>query len=156
MIVDVLFSVYCFFGSLKGRRRKLPDTLYRLVRNITAMVSGVGFFRWVRNLLSLFLSNFLADTLGFIFGFLLAFIIVRKFKRHLTNWIEHKLEQAEQSKWGAIIGFWTNFFLGSSLMVTACISGEGPIYNFISKDSFLAKACITLIGVFQLFRGNKN
>ena len=156
MFVDVLFSVYCFFGALKGRRRKLPDTIYRLVRNVTAMVSGVGFFRWVRSLLSVFLSNFLADTLGFVLGFLLAFITVRKFKKHLTIWIEHKLEQTEQSRWGAIIGFWTNFFLGSSLMVAACISEEGPIYNVISKDSILAKACIILINVFQLLRGNEN
>ena len=153
MILDILFAIYCCFGAFKGRRRKLPEMIYRLVRNVTAIMSGAGFFRIVRDLLSVFFSNFLADSLGFVLGFILAFVLIRKFKKHLISWIEQKIGRAEQSKWGAIVGFLTNFFMGSSVIVTTCISEGGAIYDMVSKQSTLARTFISIIKMYKTFSG---
>lgn len=154
MIIDIFFTIYCCFGAYKGRRHKLPKMTYRLVRNVTAMIGGVGFFRIVRDLLSVVFSSFLADSLGFILGFILAFVLIRKFKKHLITWIENKIGQVEQSKWGAIVGFCTNFFMGSSVIVTTCISDEGPLYGMVSKQSEFARTCIGIIEMYKTFFGS--
>ena len=112
MIIDFILFIYCWIGALKGRKRKLSEMLYRFIRNTTATISGVSLYRWIGNLIRMFLSNFLANSLGFVFAFILSFIIIRKFKRKLTIWIDTKLEEAEQSKWGAMVGFLDKFCNG--------------------------------------------
>ena len=151
MIIDILFSIYCVSGAVKGRRRKLPDMLYRFTRNSTATLSGISFFGWTGEFLSLFLPNFLAKSLGFVLTFILSFLFVRAFKKWLTEFIESRLKQAEQSKWGAVIGFGSNFTMGSAGIIAACLSDTGLLHRVISNESFVGRTFTIVLKTADLF-----
>ena len=99
----------------------------------------------------MFLPSFLAKSLGFVLTFVLSFLVVRTFKKWLTAFIESRLKQAEQSTWGAMIGFLTNFAMGSAAIIAACLSDTGLLHDTVTNESFLGKTFAILLKMVNIF-----
>ena len=139
MIVDFILTIYAFIGAIRGRKQEISLLLYRFTRNFIATISGLSIFTWVARFFSGFLSNFFSDIAVFSLAFVLAILVVCKFKRKFIFQIEKLVGKGTQSQWGRLLGLCSHLIIGSAIIFSICISGEGFLHNYVTKHSFLGK-----------------
>lgn len=142
MIIDVALLVYCWFGASRGRRRKLSGAVYRLIKVTVAAMTGFSLFKLAGRILSLILGSFMSESLGFVLAFALPFLVLERIRKQLTGWIENKIGQEKNSRWGAVLGFVTNLLIGLVLIVAVVLTERGPVREFVVKRSYVANLLV--------------
>jgi hypothetical protein len=139
MILDIAFVCYCIFGVFRGRRRKLSEMIYRLVRMLIAVFAGVSLFKIIGGALAKITGNLFSESLGFLMAFILPLVVLRLFRRGLSSWIENRIGQFNESKWGMITGFIHSLFVASALLIPLSLSPGSNIYRLFSKGSLMLR-----------------
>ncbi|MEW6673347.1 MAG: CvpA family protein [Thermodesulfobacteriota bacterium] len=130
MILDIVFACYCLFGAFRGRRRKLSETIYRLLRILIAVFAGVSLFRLIGGTISKITGNVFSESLGFLTAFILPLVVLRLFRRGLSRWIESSIGQINESKWGMLAGFIHSLVVSSALLISLALSQS----SYLSKS----------------------
>ena len=148
MILDVVFVSYCLFGAFRGRRRKLSDSLYRLIRMLIAVFAGVSLFKLVGGWISAITGNYFSQSLGFVAAFLLPLIALRFFRRGLSRWIESRTGQINETKWGMITGLVHTLFVAAALLIPLSLSQGSYLYRLFSKGSLVLRFFTLILNLF--------
>ena len=146
ILFDAVFFAYCWFCAMRGRRKKLAKVVTRLVRKVVSLVVGLGLFKLVGKLLALFLPKLFAMPLGFVIAFAVPFLGIRFLRRRINDYLEKKLEEEVQRKWGAIIGAVSGFINVCMVVIVICASGEGMAYRIFVKFSLFARLWGLILG----------
>ena len=148
MILDAAFIFYCCFNVFRSRRRKLSETIYRLVRMLIAVCAGVSLFKLLGGWISTYTGNFFPESLGFLMAFILPLIVLRLFRHGLSNWIENGIGQANASRWGMLAGLFHSLFVVSALLIPLALSQSSQIYRFFAKGSLVLRFFTFVVNPF--------
>lgn len=90
--IDILSSVYVLFGTFRGRRRGVPEELYRLVRTGLAFLSGLGLYGLVQSTMQT-IPGF-AGAAGFALSYAGVFVLLRKTRKAIRDRLHRTFGEA--------------------------------------------------------------
>lgn len=146
MGIDIFLLAYALWGAFRGRRRKLAEMLYRLLRTAMAMITGVGLFRWIGSALSVVTGKYFSDSMGFVIAFVFPLVVVRVFKNTLQAWIDKRMGSDDGRLWAAMLGFWINLLILGAMLLTLYLTRTGGIRHFLASHSGLVRLMATFTG----------
>jgi hypothetical protein len=127
VILDLLTATFVAVGVAWGRRSGLPKESYRLLRLITALVVGCGFYGLIARGLERLLSRLgdLSAPLAFIITVGGAWWILRAVRRRYMAWVGARFDRYARPG-GAIAGGLRALLLAVTILAALGLAGSVP------------------------------
>lgn len=141
-LVDAAAALYVLWGGIRGFRDGLPREIPRALGAAVAIFTGSSLVLHSTHLLAL-AGRTTRTTLGFLGApalVLASFLLVRVFRARLAARAERFCPPGRQALHGAAAGAFRCLALAGFLVVTAGLSGFGPVHRAFAVRSAFGRA----------------
>jgi len=148
MIFDVLILIFCIYGYWRGRRRRFAGEVYRLIRTLAALGTGLTLVELISQGMATVTGEGLSRPISFLLGFLVPFVLAWVLRRRIKRWLKGAMEKDTQKKWGAIVGGVRSVCTASALVIAASLGSGGGFQNALTKGSILIRIADGISSLF--------
>jgi len=143
MVFDVFILAFCIYGYLRGRRHRFSGEVYRLIRTLVALGTGLTLVQLISQGIATVTGEGLSRPVSFLLGFFIPFGLAWVLRRRLEGWLRGVMVKDTQKKWGAIVadrgrswpivGGVRSVCMASALVIAASLGSGGVFQNALTK-----------------------